>query len=57
MRISRQWVYMKLRRWSGAVYDFPEPSDAPQGGLALFCPACPQPGINLPEDFEQDAAQ
>ncbi|THH26719.1 hypothetical protein EUX98_g7467 [Antrodiella citrinella] len=57
MRISRQWVYMKLRRWSGAVYDFPNDSDAPQGGLVLFCPACPQPGINLPENFREDPDQ
>jgi hypothetical protein len=24
------------------------------GSLAIFCPACPQPGINLPEDWDQD---
>ena len=24
------------------------------GPLALFCPSCPQPGINLPSDWEQD---
>lgn len=23
--------------------------------MALFCPACPQPGINLPEDWAIDA--
>lgn len=22
--------------------------------LALFCPACPQPGINLPTDWKKD---
>jgi hypothetical protein len=21
------------------------------GSMAIFCPACPQPGINLPEDW------
>ena len=24
------------------------------GGLAIFCPACPQPGINLPKEWDQD---
>ena len=24
------------------------------GNLAIFCPACPQPGINLPQGWETD---
>ena len=24
------------------------------GSLAIFCPACPQPGINLSEDWKND---
>ena len=24
-----------------------------EGSLALFCPACPQPGINLEDDWKQ----
>ncbi|KZP29569.1 hypothetical protein FIBSPDRAFT_884962 [Athelia psychrophila] len=28
-----------------------------EGGLALFCPACPQPGYNLPDNWENDPAQ
>jgi hypothetical protein len=27
------------------------------GSLAMFCPAWPQPGINLPEDWEEDGEQ
>ena len=27
------------------------------GDLALFCPACPQPGINLPETWTDDTNQ
>ncbi|KAI6017423.1 hypothetical protein EDC04DRAFT_2902597 [Pisolithus marmoratus] len=26
--------------------------DPGDGGLALFCPACPQPGVNLPADWK-----
>ena len=35
-----------LKRF-GAVYN---ESSAP-GGLTIFCPSCPQPGINLPSDW------
>lgn len=28
-----------------------------EGDLALFCPACPQPGINLPPDWSSDPEQ
>jgi hypothetical protein len=27
------------------------------GSLAMFCPTCPQPGINLPENWEEDPEQ
>lgn len=37
-----------LKRF-GAVY----PSTPRQGSLALFCPACPQPEINLPENWKE----
>ena len=23
------------------------------GSMAIFCPACPQPGVNLPEDWRE----
>jgi len=36
-----------LKRF-GAVYK--DESSTP-GGLAIFCPSCPQPGINLPPDW------
>jgi hypothetical protein len=36
-----------LKRFGG-VYGMP-PSD---GKLAIFCPSCPQPGINLPSDWQ-----
>lgn len=46
--MSREWRDLHNRIRSGTVHDRP---DKPiEGGLALFCPACPQVGINtLPE--------
>ena len=31
-----------------------EKAELQPGGLAIFCPACPQPGINLPKGWDQD---
>jgi hypothetical protein len=33
----------------GAIYN--ESSTSSPGGLSIFCPSCPQPGINLPPDW------
>ncbi|KAG1727388.1 uncharacterized protein EDB91DRAFT_1253947 [Suillus paluster] len=44
MRVTRQWRQLKAMKWHG----FGHRSDNPNAGdLALFCPACPQPGINV----------
>lgn len=53
MRVARQWRQLKTMKWHG----FGHRSDNPSTGeLALFCPACPQPGINvlLSEDESLD---
>ncbi|KAG1901809.1 uncharacterized protein F5891DRAFT_1221428 [Suillus fuscotomentosus] len=44
MRVARQWRQLKTMKWHG----FSHRSDnLSTGELALFCPACPQPGINV----------
>jgi hypothetical protein len=53
MRVSRQWRDLLLRKRFGYGHD--ADSSPPIGGLALFCPACPQPGINLPDNWRQDS--
>ncbi|KAI5998461.1 hypothetical protein EDC04DRAFT_2584920, partial [Pisolithus marmoratus] len=49
MRVSRLWRDLKHRKWFGFGHDTEK--DPGEGGLALFCPACPQPGLNLPTDW------
>ncbi|KAG2345167.1 hypothetical protein BDR05DRAFT_975305 [Suillus weaverae] len=44
MRVARQWRQLKLLKWNGFSHGRGDPKD---GELALFCPACPQPGINV----------
>jgi hypothetical protein len=33
------------------------PNSTADGSLAIFCPACPQPGINLPSDWKDSPQQ
>jgi hypothetical protein len=39
---------LKIMKRFGSIYDTSPP---PPGSLSLFCPSCPQPGINLPPDW------
>ncbi|KAI6040087.1 hypothetical protein EDC04DRAFT_2602734 [Pisolithus marmoratus] len=43
MRVSQLWRDLKHRKWFGFGHDMEQ--DPGDGGLALFCPACPQPGL------------
>jgi hypothetical protein len=55
MRVSRIWRDISARIQAGYGHN-PERSVTP-GTLAIFCPTCPQPGVNLPEDWREDAQQ
>ncbi|KAI6024926.1 hypothetical protein BKA83DRAFT_4124738 [Pisolithus microcarpus] len=50
MRVSQLWRDLKHRKWFGFGHDMEQ--DPGDGGLALFCPACPQPCVNLPPDWK-----
>ncbi|KAG1823310.1 hypothetical protein EV424DRAFT_1472051 [Suillus variegatus] len=52
MRVGRQWRQLKLLKWNSFAHErrLPHP-----GELALFCPTCPQPGINAPQPAERDS--
>lgn len=54
-RMSRLWRWMKKLKWAGFAHDSElSPGQPPAGSLANFCPACPQPGINLPAGWHKD---
>ena len=55
MRALRQWRDLTSRRRAGLPLD--GTVQLKPGGLALFCPACPQPGVNLPENWRDDPQQ
>jgi hypothetical protein len=57
LRMSRAWRWLKKMKWAGYGHktaDFNQPTP---GELANFCPACPQPSINLPSNWKEDPNQ
>jgi hypothetical protein len=50
----RQWRHLKLLKRSARGHDPNGVSATRQGECAVICPACPQPGKNLPDNW-QDA--
>ena len=53
-RMSRIWRWMKRLKWAGYGNNNKTADKVLPGELSVFCPACPQPGINLPEDWLED---
>jgi len=53
-RMTRLWRWMKKLKWAGYGHNGKRLSHVEPGELANYCPTCPQPGINLPEDWKND---
>jgi hypothetical protein len=45
---------MKKLKWAGFGHKTADPMAPAAGELSIFCPACPQPNINLPDDWKTD---
>ena len=54
LRLSRLWRWMKKLKWAGYGHRSVDPNSPKSGDLANFCPACPQPGINLASNWKDD---
>lgn len=50
MRVSRAWRDLMNRKRAGFGHDSDKLPG--HGDLAIFCAACPQPGINLPDNWK-----
>ena len=48
IRVSRQMRKLQVSKRFGDIYR----QHSPPGSFTLFCPSCPQPGINLPPDWK-----
>ncbi|KIN95757.1 hypothetical protein M404DRAFT_165012, partial [Pisolithus tinctorius Marx 270] len=51
LRVAQKWRYLKLLKWNGFRRTT---RSAEKGRLALFCAACPQPGINVDTNEDLD---
>ncbi|KAJ6587763.1 hypothetical protein B0H10DRAFT_2233949 [Mycena sp. CBHHK59/15] len=53
MRMTRQWRNLQMLKRAGRGHDPNGIMSTKPGACALLCPACPQPGINLPPGWEK----
>ena len=53
-RLSRLWRWVKKLRWAGYAQCPGQPIDPQPGELGYLCPACPQDGVNIPENWTND---
>lgn len=49
LRMVREWRYLRMLKRSGCTHTH---DGNPTTSFAILCPACPQPGINLQEGWE-----
>ena len=49
-RMTRIWRWMKCLKWAGYGMKKAPMSEVTPSQLSVFCPACPQPGINIPDN-------
>ncbi|KAG1760085.1 hypothetical protein EV702DRAFT_1208029 [Suillus placidus] len=51
MRMVREWRHLKMLKRAGRGYDLAGVEGTGSGECAVICPACPQPGKNLPDNW------
>ena len=52
MHMLVQWHHLRLLKRGGRAHDDSGVNGTKGGELALMCPSCPHPGINLPEGWQ-----
>ena len=53
MRVVAQWRLLKRLKRAGRGHDPTGAAGTAPGELAVRCPACPRPGVNLPPNWEE----
>ena len=54
-RMSHLWRWMKKLKWAGYGNNNKSAKNVGSAELANYCPACPQPGVNFPDDWKNDS--
>ena len=52
MRVATQWRHLKMLKRAGRGHDPTGVNGTRDGELAIRCPACPRPDVNLPENWQ-----
>ena len=52
MRVATQWRHLKMLKRAGRAHDPTGVNGTKDGELAIRCPACPRPMVNLPENWQ-----
>jgi hypothetical protein len=52
IRICREYRHLMMLKRGGRGHDPEGAKGTKSGELAVRCPACPRPGVNLPPDWE-----
>ncbi|KAF8138624.1 hypothetical protein EV363DRAFT_1394065 [Boletus edulis] len=53
LRVVREWRHLKMLKRSGQAHRSDAAAEIQEGELAVLCPACPQPGKNLPSGWQE----
>ncbi|CAK5264037.1 unnamed protein product [Mycena citricolor] len=56
LRMTREWAHIQMLKRFGRAHETAGCRNIPAGSCAVLCPACPQPGKNLPQDGSWRAA-
>lgn len=51
MCMVREWRHLKMLKRAGRGHNSRGVSATQEGECAVICPACPQPGKNIPDDW------
>ncbi|KAJ7430256.1 hypothetical protein B0H11DRAFT_2263932 [Mycena galericulata] len=58
MRMMREWRHLIMLKRGGRGNDGKRKvAETQPGELAVTCPACPQPGVNLPDDWDSASGE
>ncbi|EJD33802.1 hypothetical protein AURDEDRAFT_76690 [Auricularia subglabra TFB-10046 SS5] len=57
LRVSREWRVLMLFKRSGQFLGISEFLPDKSTSVAVFCPSCPRPGINLREGWEEQVTE
>jgi hypothetical protein len=55
LRMILQWRHVKMLKWAGRANDVGGVASTKPGELAVECPSCPRPGVNLPSTWEESS--